>query len=1046
MSLNLSSDEHNGFDQLFKVADKQDIGVLTGEEAVPFLEKSGLSPQVLGQIWQISDSENRGFLTFSAFSIAMRLIALAQEKRPFDYRNPGKIPYFSGIQLSNVDPSSIVQPFFSKTPSSTTHVPSNPTGSNTLPPIAPEELTRYQKMFTTVCSADSLMDGDRASSIFGRAPLSTEVLAQIWNLVDTRKRGALDIREFNTGMHLINLLLSGTIKSPPPSISPSFIATAVMLMPAQSPPAQNPMRTSNAPPSSDPWTIPPQDINSFCQLFNNVDKARKGYISGSEAYSFFLASKLPEDVLAHIWDLSDTNSSGKLNLGEFCIALFLIKMKLQGKELPSELFPSTLASVSPLMQHNTPVVSPQSTTQPSMPTSQVSPKFVQPTRVSSGTEDLLSLDQVSFSPSPQPQRPFNESKPQANQDLPQKSVYNHQPLQTNSTPGVVASPTGSVSSPLSGFVPQSNFGQSIAKVNLDKSGMPSKSGTPPVVAPVPQMSSNENMKLAAELPKMEAQLQQASNNNKIMMQEAKSASDSHSDTQTKLAEIRKAYNEELAKTKQITSETDAKRLQTQQMKKDYGILEATLEALKKQNDEKKLALEEVHADLETATSMLNNSNASIQALQDDIAQQEQTLTDLHQQLDTVTQQLVNLDRKNKSLLEKKDGLSLNVDNTEKQLSSAKNELETQMKNLSMNHSSREFPTSAHAEETAPSPLTNMNHESKDEGHTRLFPQHSNNLFEVPARDVRSPSLNSAASSSARASSGVSKNPFHKLKFSENNSPVSNFWENEFASTVFPHNTSKESSMYTNPPSKTPSLDTEMRYSAKPDTSFGGNSHLEVSSFASQRGSPVSPDMAKLTESTLNTPASLERSNERVELKPPVPPSRREKSASSSTKPAEYSEEEFPPIEFKEKEEESSDDEEQTGTTAHRISDTPLSDANEHLKTSTTTHVEAGPASSEPQYSVSTDTNPNKEKSVPPNNFYVADSSDSNKPFDFETANESDNDEFNSQPVPITSASTEDAFNVDDEFSSEFQNLQAAEVNDKEDQDISEDEESNKNKL
>ncbi|WBW72080.1 EPS15 repeat family actin cortical patch component Ede1 [Schizosaccharomyces osmophilus] len=1024
MPLNLSPEEHNGFDQLFKIADKQDIGVLTGEEAVPFLEKSGLVPQVLGQIWQMADSENRGFLTFSAFSVAMRLIALAQEKRPFDYRNPGKVPYFSNVQLSNVEPSSIVQPLVSSTPAAPAPVPSNPTGSVPLPPIAPEELNRYQKMFTTVCSADSLMDGERASSIFGRAPLSTEVLAQVWNLVDTRKRGALDIREFNTGMHLVNLLLSGTLNSLPSTISPSFITSAVMPMPAssaQSPPAQNPIRTRNVAPPSDPWTIPAQDINNFCQLFYNVDKTRKGYISGSEAYSFFLASKLPEDVLAQIWDLSDTNSSGKLNLGEFCIALFLIKMKLQGKELPSELFPSTLSSVTPLMQHNSPAVSPQSTNQPVMPISHASSKTVQPTRTSSGTEDLLSLDQVSFSPSPQPQRPFNDLKPQPSQDLPQNSAYNTQPLQAVHTSGLVASPT-STTSPLSGFVPQSNFGQSIAKVNMDKGNVPSKSGTPPVATPIPHKPSNEQMKVAAELPKYEAQLQQATDNNKYTEQEAKTVSDSHSDAQTKLADIRKAYNEELAKTKQITSETDAKRLQTQQMKKDYGILEATLEALKKQNDEKKVTIEEAHADLEAAITMINNSNASIQALKDEITHQEQILTTLHQELDTVTQQLVNLDRENKSLSQKKEGLSLNIGNTEKQLSSAKSELENQTKNRSTNPSpSRELPNSTHAEEAVPSLSTKINEEVNEENHNRPFLQQSNNLFEGPARDVRSPSLNSAASF------GISKNPFHKLKFSEANSPVSNFWEQEFASTVFPHSASKDTSMYSNPTSKTPSLDTEMRYSLKPDSSLGENSHYELSSFASQRGSPVSSDMAKMTESNVNTSALSEQSEKRSEYKPPVPPSRREKTISSKS-----AEEEFPPIQSTEPEEESSDDNEQTKI-VHGASGTPLPNNDGYLKTSTTTHVENELPPSVSHFPELNDSYSDKMKLAPQNGFYVGDSSDSNRPFDFETANESDNEGFSSQPVPVKSDSTEDAFNVD-EFSSEFQHLQAAKVSDDEDHD------------
>lgn len=59
-------------------ADTQDLGVVTGDEAVKVFAGSGLSPTILGEIWQLADVHNNGFLTDSGLGIALRLIGWAQ--------------------------------------------------------------------------------------------------------------------------------------------------------------------------------------------------------------------------------------------------------------------------------------------------------------------------------------------------------------------------------------------------------------------------------------------------------------------------------------------------------------------------------------------------------------------------------------------------------------------------------------------------------------------------------------------------------------------------------------------------------------------------------------------------------------------------------------------------------------------------------------------------------------------------------------------------------------------------------------------------------
>jgi epidermal growth factor receptor substrate 15 len=49
-SLNLNPDEKRLFGQLFQLADSKSVGVVTGEVAPKFFERSGLPPMTLGEV------------------------------------------------------------------------------------------------------------------------------------------------------------------------------------------------------------------------------------------------------------------------------------------------------------------------------------------------------------------------------------------------------------------------------------------------------------------------------------------------------------------------------------------------------------------------------------------------------------------------------------------------------------------------------------------------------------------------------------------------------------------------------------------------------------------------------------------------------------------------------------------------------------------------------------------------------------------------------------------------------------------------------------
>ncbi|KAL3101313.1 hypothetical protein niasHT_028069 [Heterodera trifolii] len=62
-----------------------------------------------------------------------------------------------------------------------------------------------------------------------------------------------------------------------------------------------------------------------------------GKISGRVAKEHMLKSKLPNSVLGKIWKLSDVDKDGHLDSDEFALSNYLINLKLEGHELPTEL-------------------------------------------------------------------------------------------------------------------------------------------------------------------------------------------------------------------------------------------------------------------------------------------------------------------------------------------------------------------------------------------------------------------------------------------------------------------------------------------------------------------------------------------------------------------------------------------------------------------------------------------------------------------------------------------------------------------------------------
>ncbi|EGD82719.1 hypothetical protein PTSG_03370 [Salpingoeca rosetta] len=84
------------------------------------------------------------------------------------------------------------------------------------------------------------------------------------------------------------------------------------------------------------WTITVKEQSNFRSHFNSCNPVN-GKITGEAAKSVLMKSKLDFGTLGKIWNLSDIDGDGYLDLDEFCVAMHLCHKAMAGESVPDAL-------------------------------------------------------------------------------------------------------------------------------------------------------------------------------------------------------------------------------------------------------------------------------------------------------------------------------------------------------------------------------------------------------------------------------------------------------------------------------------------------------------------------------------------------------------------------------------------------------------------------------------------------------------------------------------------------------------------------------------
>ncbi|KAI8957931.1 hypothetical protein F5Y11DRAFT_337850 [Daldinia sp. FL1419] len=644
-ALNLTPEEKRVYGQLFRQADTDNVGVVTGEVAVKFFEKTRLDSRVLGEIWQIADKENRGFLTPAGFGLVLRLIGHAQagrEPTPELAVQPGPLPRFDGIVIA---PSA---------PPVQAPIQAQGTGSGPLriPPLTPEKVSQYAGLFERQnLQNGGILPGDQAKNIFEKSGLPNEVLGRIWQLADTEQRGALVQTEFVIAMHLLTSMKSGALRGLP-NILPAALyeaATRRGSMSGRSPTAAVPpvpaiprqlsgqaqLRTTSPlgrPPlgpqltgvvpqtTGSDWVITPADKARFDQLYADLDKTNKGFITGEEAVPFLSQSSLPEDALAQIWDLADINSEGRLTRDTFAVAMHLIRQQRSRRDMPlPTTLPPNLIPPSLRNQQPRPPVGPSPFDAPASPT-QLPPQprpVPQPIpQPKSAIDDLFGLD---ASPSPAPPQIPVSTGGSATRD-PFASGPPASPLR--------ASPTANTFKP---FIPSSSFGKTLTSHDTGGSSSSAQGPRGPIPPPVsamedllgdndPEISkklTNETTELANlsnQVGSLSKQMQQVQGQRTSTQNEINQASEQKKNFEQRLSQLRALYEKEAQDVRALEEQLRNVREETKKLTNELILIDGTYKDLQTQHQQVAQALQadqQENAALKKRISSVNTEIAQL---------------------------------------------------------------------------------------------------------------------------------------------------------------------------------------------------------------------------------------------------------------------------------------------------------------------------------------------------------------------------------------------------------------------------------------------------
>jgi len=186
---------------------------------------------------------------------------------------------------------------------------------------------------------------DEAREVLERSGLSSMELHQIWQLSNVATEGELTLPEFVCAMHLAARRRQGFAI---PDELPLELAAMVQHQSVDAASdfngglARSDRVASDLSNADGSWAMSPDELQNYRALFVGLRSRVDDKAGIDDVRDLFESSGLPQEDLAHIWQLSDVDMDNLLTFGEFACAVHLLARRRTGAQLPPAL-PAELA-------------------------------------------------------------------------------------------------------------------------------------------------------------------------------------------------------------------------------------------------------------------------------------------------------------------------------------------------------------------------------------------------------------------------------------------------------------------------------------------------------------------------------------------------------------------------------------------------------------------------------------------------------------------------------------------------------------------------------
>lgn len=467
-------------------------------------------------------------------------------------------------------------------------------------------------------------------------------------------------------------------------------------LPAASSPEIRPSYTqpqASTPPLAGDWVVTPRDKDDFDRIFSRLDTLNRGFITGDQAISFFSNSRLPEDLLAQIWDLADINREGSLNKDEFAVAMFLTRQQRNNKDGRDPL-PQTL---------------PPNFVPPSMRRLQAAP--AQPS-----FPDFGSTDNVAAS-KPASEDPFGLGDAFTKPPSQIAQSTGDSALLGSSPPARKVSPqTTSLPHPQSSFVPISSYGQTLMTPHPTgpsnstgvsenrKTSQKSPFGTndllgdnDPVVSKKLTHETMELANLSNQVSTLTSHMQEVKSKSASTEEGLSKAQAQKRDFEVRLSQLRSAYEQEVLAVNALDERLASSRIEIKQLEQEFSLVDGLYQDAQNQHRQLVGALEADQQENIRLKERIRQTNNELNELK---PQLEKTRSELRHQKGLVT-----INKKQLSINEsEREKLRSDLEASSKELEDSRREAEESSRDLeTKSDSSTPVPAAA-----PPAASTNMN--------------------------------------------------------------------------------------------------------------------------------------------------------------------------------------------------------------------------------------------------------------------------------------------------------------------------------------------------